>query len=78
MTEILVDQMGMSAEQVVPEADLRSDLGLDSLDTLELLTVLEEQMGISISEEVVRQWTTVQDVLDFAAATPAPAGSGSA
>lgn len=72
VTEILVDQMGIPGEQVVPAADLQADLGLDSLDALELLVMLEDQMGISIPEEIVRQWSTVQDVVDFAATMPAP------
>lgn len=72
VTEILVAQMGLPTEQVVPGADLQADLGLDSLDAIELLTLLEDQMGISIPEDLVRQWTTVQDVIDYAATTPAP------
>ena len=40
--EIVVEQLGVDAEQVVPEANFVEDLGADSLDTVELIMAFEE------------------------------------
>jgi acyl carrier protein len=49
--EIIVDQLGVDAEQVTPEASFIDDLGADSLDTVELVMALEEEFNIEIPDE---------------------------
>ena len=49
--EIIVDQLGVNAEQVTLEASFIDDLGADSLDSVELIMAFEEEFGAAIPEE---------------------------
>ena len=49
--EIIVEQLGVNADQVTPEAKFIEDLGADSLDTVELVMALEEEFGHEIPDE---------------------------
>ncbi len=49
--DIIVEQLGVSIERVLPEASLLDDLGADSLDLVELVMVLEEKSGREIPDE---------------------------
>jgi acyl carrier protein len=57
--EIIIEQLGVNAEQVVPEAKFVEDLGADSLDTVELVMALEEEFGAEIPDEEAEKLTTV-------------------
>lgn len=57
--EIIVEQLGVNPEQVVPEAKFVEDLGADSLDTVELVMALEEEFGAEIPDEEAEKLTTV-------------------
>ena len=48
--DIIVDQLGVNADQVTPEAKFVEDLGADSLDTVELVMAFEEEFGGEISD----------------------------
>jgi acyl carrier protein len=63
--EIIVDQLGMNAEQVTPEASFIDDLGADSLDSVELIMAFEEEFGAAIPEEDAEKLTTVGKVIDY-------------
>ena len=58
--EIVVEQLGVSADQVVPEAKFVDDLGADSLDTVELIMALEEEFGTEIDDEDAEKLQTVE------------------
>ena len=62
---ILAERMGVDEEDVVAEASLRNDLGLDSLDLFELLMNLEEEYGIRIDPDTLAGLSTVGDVLKY-------------
>ena len=49
--KIVVEQLGVNADQVTPEAKFIEDLGADSLDTVELVMALEEEFGNEIKYE---------------------------
>jgi len=49
--DIIVEQLGVNADQVTPEAKFIEDLGADSLDTVELVMALEEEFGQEIPDE---------------------------
>ena len=49
--EIIVEQLGVNAEQVTSEASFIDDLGADSLDSVELIMAFEEEFGAAIPEE---------------------------
>ena len=62
---IIVDQLGVKAEEVIAEASFIDDLGADSLDTVELVMALEEEFGIEIPDEDAEKMTTVQNAMDY-------------
>ena len=62
---IVVEQLGVSVNEVVPEASFVDDLGADSLDLVELVMVLEEEFGKEIPDEDAEKIQTVQDAIDF-------------
>ncbi len=63
--EIIVEQLGVNADQVVPGASFIEDLGADSLDTVELVMAFEEEFGAEIPDEDAEKLTTVGAVLDY-------------
>jgi acyl carrier protein len=63
--EIIVEQLGVSEEEVVAEASFIDDLGADSLDTVELVMALEEEFDIEIPDEVAEKIQTVQDAVNY-------------
>ena len=48
---IIVEQLGVDAEEVTPDASFVEDLGADSLDTVELIMAFEEEFGVEISDD---------------------------
>ncbi len=63
--DIVVDQLGISAEEVKPEAKFVEDLGADSLDLTELIMAMEEEFDIEIDDEKAQELLTVQSAIDF-------------
>ena len=63
--EIIVSQLGVDADKVVPTATFVDDLGADSLDTVELIMAIEEEFDCEIPEEEAANISTVQEVIDF-------------
>ena len=63
--EIIVEQLGVSADQVRPEASFIDDLGADSLDTVELVMAFEEEFGAEIPDEDAEKLTTVGGVISY-------------
>ncbi len=63
--EIIVDKLGVNADQVTPEASFIEDLGADSLDTVELVMAFEEEFGADIPDEDAEKLTTVGAVIDY-------------
>jgi len=63
--EIIVEQLGVDANQVTAEAAFVDDLGADSLDTVELVMALEEKFNIEIPDEDAEKITTVGDAIEY-------------
>jgi acyl carrier protein len=63
--KIVVDQLGVSEDQVTVSASFVDDLGADSLDTVELVMALEEEFETEIPDEEAEKITTVQQAIDF-------------
>ncbi|MGN8369427.1 acyl carrier protein [Helicobacter pylori] len=57
--------MEIDASQVTPEAKFVKDLGVDSLDIVELIMALEERFGIEISDEQAEKIVNVGDVMRY-------------
>lgn len=65
LVEIVAEQLQIDAEQVIPEASFMDDLGADSLDTVELIMALEEELSIEIPDDEAESIRTVQDALNY-------------
>lgn len=63
--DIIVEQLGVNPEQVLPEASFIEDLGADSLDTVELVMAFEEEFGAEIPDEDAEKLTTVGAVISY-------------
>jgi len=63
--EIIVEQLGVSEDEVAMEASFLDDLGADSLDLVELIMAMEEEFGLEISDEDAEKIQTVQDVVNY-------------
>jgi len=68
--KIVVEQLGVEEEEVVPSANFVDDLGADSLDLVELIMSLEEEFSdsskkIDIPDEDAEKILTVQDAVDY-------------
>ncbi|TVQ99945.1 MAG: acyl carrier protein [Desulfovibrionales bacterium] len=63
--KIIVDQLGVSADQVTPDAAFVDDLGADSLDLTELIMAMEEEFGVEIDDEDAQKMTKVKDALTY-------------
>jgi acyl carrier protein len=62
---IIVEQLGVDAGQVKPEASFVNDLGADSLDTVELVMALEEAFDMEIPDEEAEKIQTVGQAVDY-------------
>ena len=63
--EIVVQQLGVSPDQVTDDAKFIEDLGADSLDQVELVMALEEEFGTDIPDEEAEKLTTVGDAVKY-------------
>jgi acyl carrier protein len=62
---IIVDQLGATREEIVPEASFIDDLGADSLDIVELVMAMEEVFDLEISDEDAEKIQTFGDVVSY-------------
>jgi len=62
---IIVEQLGVDADEVNPEASFVEDLGADSLDTVELIMAFEEEFGVEISDDEAEKIRKVKDAVEY-------------
>jgi acyl carrier protein len=63
--EIIVEQLGVNADQVTSDAKFIEDLGADSLDTVELVMALEEKFQLDVPDEEAEKLQTVGEVIKY-------------
>jgi acyl carrier protein len=63
--EILARQLRVSPDKVTMDAQIKKDLGADSVDILQLLMRLEDDYGIVIPDQELAKFETVGDVVNF-------------
>ena len=62
---ILVDLLGVDADQITMGSRFREDLEADSLDIVELVMALEDQFNVEVSDEDAQKITTVEDAVSY-------------
>lgn len=65
MIDIIVEQLSVEREKVVPNASFVDDLGADSLDLVELIMAMEEGFDVEIPDEDAEKISTVQDAINY-------------
>ena len=63
--ELIADKLGFDTVEVLPETRLIDDLGMDSLDRIELMVEMEREFDISLTEEEIEIIETVQQFFDL-------------
>jgi len=77
VNNILVDEFEVEEENLKPENALREDLELDSLDAVDMIVALEQQLSIRVDEEKAKEIRTIGDVYSFVEAMLLAKASGS-
>jgi acyl carrier protein len=78
VNKVFEDSFEIEKERLVPEAHIFTDLGLDSLDIVDLVVALQNSFGVKIrNEERVRDIRTLQDIYQFISALRAEGKTGS-
>ena len=65
VSEIIVEQLGVTKAELVPEAHFIDDLGADSLDIVELVMAMEEEFDIEIPDDDAEEIQTIGDALIY-------------
>lgn len=63
--DLVVEKLGIDPAKVTMDASFRKDLGADSLDTYELVYAIEEETGITISDDMANEFETIGDAVNF-------------
>lgn len=63
--KLIAEQLGVSEESVTMDADFLTDLGADSLDTVELIMAFEEELEVEIDDVDAENLTSLRKVLEF-------------
>ena len=63
--DIIVEQLGVSPDEVVPEALFIDDLGADSLDIVELVMAIEEEFDLEIPDDDAERMQTIGDAISY-------------
>lgn len=66
---VLMDEFEVEEDDISMEANLFTDLDLDSLDAIDLMVTLDKELGIEIKTEEMQDMRTIQDVCDFVLAS---------
>jgi len=65
VTDLIVEQLGVSKEEAVTNASFIDDLGADSLDIVELVMTLEETFDIEIPDDDAEKMQTISDAIGY-------------
>ena len=65
IVEYLSQRFGVHLEKIKPESKMFEDLGLDSIDALDMLALLDKQYRVKVNEEQARRIRTVEDAVQY-------------
>ena len=63
--ELLINELNIEEDIITPEANLVKDLGINSLELADLVLLCEDNFGVSISDNDIRGFSTIADVVAF-------------
>ena len=61
----LIEDLEIDEEKIVPEGKLKDDLGIDSLDFVDIVVIVEKNFGFKIKPEEMAGVVTLQDFFDY-------------
>ena len=61
----LAEQLEVDPEKITPDSDIVNDFGADSLDVIDMITVLSDEFGVEIPDEDIENFHTVGDVVNY-------------
>ncbi len=65
VSAIIVEQLGVTKEEITPKASFIDDLGADSLDIVEFVMAMEEEFDIEIPDDDAEKIQTIEDVITY-------------
>jgi acyl carrier protein len=65
ISDLISQSLGVSADEIMPDASFIDDLGADSLDIVELVMLMEKEFDTEIPDEDAEKIATVQDAIDY-------------
>ena len=65
INRLLVDEIEIDEEQIIPSAELKHDLGIDSLDFVDLFVIIENNFGLKMKAEEMAEVKTLQDFYNY-------------
>ena len=67
--ELVVDQTGVSADELDMDTSLMNDLEADSLDAVEIIMAIEEEFDIEVPDEEAEKFLTIRDMVEYLEST---------
>ena len=65
LKDLLVEELQIDPDDIKPEAELSSDLGINSIELADLVMICEERFDITIDDSDIGRFVTIQDVVDY-------------
>ena len=65
VTDLIIEKLGVEAEDITPDASFTNDLGADSLDTVEMIMEFEKEFDVTIPDEDAEKISTVGEAISY-------------
>jgi len=65
LTELLIEEFEIEEEEITPDANFFTDLGLDSLDAVDLIVNMDKMLGVALKAEDAQKIRTVSDFVEL-------------
>ena len=65
LKKLLAEELQIDPETITPDAELASDLGLNSIELADLVMLCEEKFGVTIDDDDIHKFVTIGDVVEY-------------
>ena len=65
INQLLIDEIEIDESQITPAADLKNDLGIDSLDFVDLFVIIENNFGFKMKAEEMAEVKSLNDFYQY-------------